>query len=548
MSLEAAYRGFREAYLDHEAITAQLRAWVEAFPALARLTSLGNTPEGRDLWLLTVGTEPDRARPSAWVDGNMHASELCGSSVALQIAEDVLMAHLNPTTENAPLRETLVHVLPRMSPDGAEAVLKTGQYVRSAPRTVGGRGRPWWRAVDVDGDGQALLMRVLDDGGEFVESKVVPGFMVLRDFGDEGPFYKVWPEGVIEDFDGHHIPDPTYLSDNDVDFNRQFPYLWKPEHVQQGGGPSPLAGPETRAVVDFASAHPEIFTWLNLHTFGGVFIRPLGDEPDRKLDPGDLALYRAIGEWAHEMVGYPMVSGYEEFLYSPDVPVYGDLVDYAFRIAGAVGLTCELWDLFAQVGIAAKKPFIDTYLHLSRADFERIAVWDRDHNASRVVRPWKRVVHPQLGDVEVGGLDPRVGISNPPYDLLGDVCRKVSKLFLRMASLTPQLRVRVERAPGVARVVVENHGYLPTHVLAAAKVLAHGGAPWVDVRGATGDRRVAIEHLDGWGRGRFDGTGAIYFLRSRGNGHRRVVEFACGEGPIEVRVGCPRTGVVTCRA
>src|SRR5688572_22319653 len=89
-------RGFRAAYLDYDTLTAQLHTWREAFPELCRLQSIGTTPEGRSLWLLTVGTEPDRVRPTAWIDGNMHASELAGSSVALAIAEDVLRAHVEP--------------------------------------------------------------------------------------------------------------------------------------------------------------------------------------------------------------------------------------------------------------------------------------------------------------------------------------------------------------------------------------------------------------------------------------------------------------------
>jgi len=36
---------------------------------------------------------PDRTRAAAWVDGNMHAVEVCGSSVALAIAEDVIALH-----------------------------------------------------------------------------------------------------------------------------------------------------------------------------------------------------------------------------------------------------------------------------------------------------------------------------------------------------------------------------------------------------------------------------------------------------------------------
>src|SRR5829696_7314525 len=94
--------GFRTTYLDHAALTAQLEAWRSEHPDLVRLTSLAKTPEGRDLWLLTIGIEPDRVRPTAWVDGNMHASELAGSSVALAIAEDVLRAHVEPETLGLP--------------------------------------------------------------------------------------------------------------------------------------------------------------------------------------------------------------------------------------------------------------------------------------------------------------------------------------------------------------------------------------------------------------------------------------------------------------
>ncbi len=102
VSLDTLAQGFRSAYLDHASLTHQLEAWRDAYPHLVRLTSLAKTPEGRDLWLLTLGEDPDRVRPTAWVDGNMHASELAGSSVALAIAEDVLRAHLEPETLGLP--------------------------------------------------------------------------------------------------------------------------------------------------------------------------------------------------------------------------------------------------------------------------------------------------------------------------------------------------------------------------------------------------------------------------------------------------------------
>ncbi len=295
-TVDSLYRGFRHSYLDYEALTAQLRAWAEAFPDIVRLQSLAQTREGRDLWLLTIGPEPDRRRPAVWIDGNMHAGEAAGSSVALAVAEAMIRLHIDPGATPPALdlpaalagnlRDVLFFVMPRMSPDGAERVLKTGRFLRSVPHDDPlPRERPYWRPGDVDGDGLALRMRKLDPAGEYVESKVFPGCMMQRELEDEGPFYKLFPEGFIENFDGETIPTPHYLDDNPTDLNRNFPFNWTPPHEQEGAGHYPLNEAESRAVVAFTSATPTLFAWLNLHTFGGVFIRPLGHKPDTDMDP-----------------------------------------------------------------------------------------------------------------------------------------------------------------------------------------------------------------------------------------------------------------------
>lgn len=366
--LSELHRGFRSRYLDYEELTAQVQAWARAFPQLVRVESIGRSAEGRDLWLLTIGKDPDRVRPAVWVDGNMHASELCGSSVALALAEDALRAQLEPARppHGLPphvaetLRGVLFHVLPRMSPDGAEAVLKSGRYVRSVPRDARpNKAHARWIWGDVDGDGLALQMRREDPTGEFVASTEVEGLLLQRRLEDPGPYYKLYPEGTIENFDGAAVPNPFFLSDNEPDLNRNFPYHWAPEPDQVGAGRLPLSEPESKAVAEFASKRPHLFAWLNLHTFGGVHIRPLGAAPDSKMDQGDLALYRQIAAWGDELTGYPTVSGYEEFLYEPDKPLHGDLSDFAYHQRGCLAWACELWDLFRQVGLEKKKRFID---------------------------------------------------------------------------------------------------------------------------------------------------------------------------------------------
>lgn len=557
--------GFRRRYLDYGQLTAQLEAWAAAFPGLVRLTSLARTRQGRDVWLLTVGPEPDRARPAVWVDANMHAMELAGSSVALAIAETAIRLHVEPDSLDERLgltgasadhvRTVLFHVMPRMSPDGAERVLTTGRFLRSIPDgKFPHRERPYWRVTDVDGDGLSLRMRMRDSAGDYVESRELPGRMLLREIGDEGPFYRFWPEGVIENFDGETIPAPHFLDDNPTDLNRNFPYGWMPHHEQEGAGDYPLHEAESRAVVEFTGANPGIFAWLNLHTFGGVFIRPLGHEPDSKMDQSDLAVFRQLEAWGERYTGYPTVSGFEEFTYLPDRPIFGDLIDYAYHQRGCIAYVCELWDLFEQVGLPRPKRFVERYTRLDRSDVEKIFRWDAEHNDGRLAGTWRGFDHPQLGRLEVGGPDTRIGIWNPPLDRLEEVCDGQVAVFVRLAAMAPrlELEVAVERLGEDLRrldCTVVNTGYLPTCILESARKLEWNEPVTAlleleDGLIEAGARpRTPLGHLEGWGRGRHSGSAGPHFQGSRGSGHRaRLSWLVRGRGKATIRVGSPRCG------
>ncbi|MEC7519083.1 MAG: M14 family metallopeptidase [Myxococcota bacterium] len=561
--LEPLALGFRERYLHYDELTEQLKSWADAFPELVRLESIGKSREGRELWLLTVGPDPDQVRPAVWVDGNMHAGELAGSSVALAIAEEALALHLSPPDPDpvpGPVRraaqQVLFHVLPRMSPDGAEAVLDTGRYVRSVPRDERpDRNRPRWVADDVDGDGECLAMRQLDPTGEWVDHPEYPGVLVPRTVEDEGPFYKVYPEGHVEHWDGHSIPDADFLGDNHPDLNRNFPWEWSGEHAQHGAGSHPGSEPEAAAVIEQASRRPNLFAWLNLHTFGGVLIRPPGNQPDEDMDQKDLAVYRQVEHWAEELTGYPMVSGYEEFLYRPNEIVRGALAEWAYVERGCLAWVTELWDIFARLDMERPPRFVDYYSRMSREDIGALAEWDREDNGGRVFRAWRPFRHPQLGLVELGGVDPRVGLQNPSYEALPEICAQHSQHLLRVAAMAPRVVVAdiAQRRTGdvtTLTAVVENRGYLPTHGVHAAKSHPFAEPLWADVICEGGvslahedEAHREIGHLQGWGRGRFDLSQAIFFQRSQGSVSRRTLRWTLhGSGEVKLVIGGCRTG------
>ena len=563
---------FRQKYLDHQELMTQLRAWADRHPGLAHLSTLGMSAQGREIPLLTIGRNPGQGRPAVWVDGNMHASEVCGTSVALAIAEDLLALHGGrqevggkplPAHMADVLRETIFYIVPRISPDGAETVLKTGRYVRSSPvNDRAAQGHAHWQGADVDGDGLALTMRKLDPEGELVELRdengqvLQPPVMTARLPEDEGPFYKLYPEGHIVNFDGRTVPPPNFLGDNVYDFNRNFPSSWKPEPMQAGAGHFPGSAPETRAVLEFATRHPNIMVWLNLHTFGGVLIRPLGDQPDSKLHKGDRAVYEQVEAWMTEHTGYPTVSGFHEFLYEPDKPLHGDLTDYAYLQRGALAYVVELWDVFAQLGIERKKPFVDHYSKFTRKDLRALAELDRTQNAGRLFRPWRKVQHPQLGEVEVAGYDPRVGIWNPPLERLDETCRAQSAAFLRVAALVPRVELQVvgqarDEASGTTRIElrIANRGYLGTCGLPSAQALPHAEPLRLTVQVEGGARLLApseavieIGHLQGWGSGLYGGS-SVFSPWTRGNAHERFVTLVVqGCGSLRAQVQSCRVG------
>jgi hypothetical protein len=289
-----------------------------------------------------------------------------------------------------------------------------------------------------------------------------------------------------------------------------------------------------------------------------LYARPGGHAPDAKMDQEDLAIYRQLEAWMTEFSGYPTVSGYEEFLYAPDQPLHGDLTDYGYNQRGAIAYVVELWDLFVRLGLPRPKQFARYYDQFGRAETEALAAWDARENAGRIFRAWRPLQHPQLGPVEVGGIDPLIGVWNPPPDQLAAICDGQSAALLRMAALLPALRIAACEVTSLTDDVrqvelkIDNVGYLGTTGLPSARALdlcepvaatasAHGNAQLL----AGTPAHQVLRHLDGWGRGVHSGQGLPAHPWTRGSTASVTATWLVrGHGELRLRVGCARTGFI----
>ena len=147
------------------------------------------------------------------------------------------------------LDEQAVYVVPRLNPNGAElALAEKPQFIRSGTRPYPyEEKRDGLHEEDLDGDGRVLQMRIADPTGDWKVSEDDPRLMLKRGLDEEGgKYYRLFAEGLIENYDGHMIvPAPPLQG---LDFNRNFPGAWRPEGEQHGAG-------------DFPGSEPEIPPW-----------------------------------------------------------------------------------------------------------------------------------------------------------------------------------------------------------------------------------------------------------------------------------------------
>ncbi len=437
------------------------RRLVDAYPDLATLESIGQSYEGREIWLLTVTNhqnKPHREKPGFWIDGNIHGNEIQGSEIALYTAWYLLENYGDNDFITQLMDEKVFYIAPTINPDGREHYMMEPNTVNTPrsgtiPLDDDGDGEKAEDGFDdLNNDGHITQMRRRNPYGRYIECPEDPRRMIPAPPDQFGDFDLLGFEGIDRDGDGRVNEDGV----GRYDPNRDWGWNWQPDHIQRGAYHYPFALPENRAVKDFVMAHPNIAGAQTYHNTGGMILRGPGTAEDASLyTREDIRVYDAIGE-----LGDRMLPGYRYWTLFEDLyTVYGGQIDWFHFGRGIFTYTNELFTSY--------KYFYEEYQ--TRDEGQKASyVFDRHLLFEDAFVDWEPFDHPQFGEIEIGGFKKNFGRVHPGFMLEQDAHRNMA-FTLYHAYHTPQLEVTELTVKDLGRglrevvAVVTNTRMTPTH-------------------------------------------------------------------------------------
>lgn len=518
----------------------------------AQLRSLGKTIEGRDVWLVSLSA-PDRApdtQPAILVLGNVHAPHLLGAELATAMVERLVADVDSSEATQKWLSQFTLYVIACPSPDATE------RNFEMPAREVAGNRRPTDDdrdfefgedpPQDLNGDGYITLMRVADPLGTHRPHPDDPRVMITVDKkANEIGSWRLLPEGRDSDGDGQFAEDAS----DGVDFNRNFTFDY--EFFGRQAGPHQVSEAESRAVADFAFAHPNIGVvfcfsphdnlfepWKGSSQTDGARIKTrllTGDAPYtdfiakqyQKLhggkqppiaqaEKGDFLnwSYFHFGRWSFGSRGWwiPPTKVEKPATASTEKADAADSADAASEgstdASAAAGPAGD-----PQLPVGDKLPAGD-----KRGAGDLAALAWMDQAGIEGFSSWQPIEHPDFPGqrVEVGGFRPFYRL-NPPSTMIAELVPPQVEFVQWLSGLWPRIELQeVELEPlggGLysLQLKIVNTGYLPT-----MPQMGQVNGQWYPIQVALDLPFAAVQWLEGSPRqatGRLEGLGGSTELR-----------------------------------
>lgn len=445
-------------YYTAEGLGVLAQKLADAHPDLVKLSSIGKSYEGRDLWCLAItdyNTGEEMEKPGFYIDGNIHSNEIQGAEFAMYTAWYLAESFGHNDFITNLLKERVFYIVPTINPDARNAYMK-GENTASTPRSG-------MMPIDDDrdglfdedgfddlnGDGEITMMRRKTNYGQFRSNPTNPNRMDRVAIDERGEYEYLGYEGIDNDGDGQINEDRV---GGYYDPNRNWGWGWAPEYIQGGAHKYPFSVPENRAVMEFVMAHPNIAGAQSYHNSGGMMLRGPGAEEDQgTYNRTDTRVYDAIGELGEKLIpGYRYLVVYKD-LYS----AYGGELDWFHGGRGIFTFTNELFSSFLL--FSKQRPNAD-----DRDLFSRRLLFEDDFI------PWEEYDHPVYGKIEIGGTRKNTGRADPGFLLESDAHRNMA-FTIYHAYQMPRLVIEQveEKALGNGYVevtaTVGNQRIIPTH-------------------------------------------------------------------------------------
>jgi len=449
-------------YYTYDELQKILRDLAAKYPRLADLQTIGKSRMGREqniLILTAKATGPAGEKPAMWIDGAIHGNEINGLTCALYTAWYLLTRYDYDPYVRGLMEATTFYILPGKNPDANDS------YAR-LPNTANNPREPYRpedddgdglldedQTEDVDGDGELSMMYAEDPGGGFKLSADGRRFVRVAEPADPAPrFRMIGSEGFDNDGDGR-------INEDDLggpDPNRNFPFDWS----LQNGEPYPLSEPETRNVMEFWLAHPNIFGSFHFHNTGRLimFAAPQVSRAAAQMTPEQRQLQQErvrtqLEEMRKTNKYAQLFDRIVDPAYQNDMAVQTAIVtagarilkDYRPTISGMVGQAqANSYFMFGRyaylIELWGSPPDADENGD-GRVSEEEMMNWiDFDLTGEGWIKPHK-VGHPDLGEIWIGGSAKKHITRTPPSRYMEDEAIRQCLFILYCASQFPKVEI-----------------------------------------------------------------------------------------------------------
>jgi hypothetical protein len=479
-----------------EETIALLKMWTEKYPDLVDLYSVGKSFEGRDIWQITITNKKmgkDTDKPAFFLEGGRHSGEITGIEATLYFINHVLTNYGSDPTITKLVDTKALYCKPDNNPDGNALYQYTAQSNRSTVRPNDDDGDGLLDedpGEDLDNDGFIRQMRKFVGAGKGSAMKDPgdpTGRVMKRTLPGQGD-YEMYSEGIDNDGDGRYNEDGI----GGLDLHRNYPENWRPARemtgrgtTQGGAGAFPLSETETRAVFLFLLTHPNVGLAQSLDTSVPMLLRgPSTASTEEGMSADDAALANKFDKEGLKITGYPWAGdvyhvyatrgGPNPITGEPprDSPIYGHGPDFGFSYFGVIWYGDEIWN---------GGRFVDYNKDGQFDELEAMRWYDENRQGKGDFQNWTPYKHPQLGDVEIGGWNPKFYAQNPPADMIETWAKNEAMFNLYLAQQLAQVKLAsataapakgVPPAEGIfdVQVTVTNEGLMPTALDIAKRV------------------------------------------------------------------------------